>query len=129
MEKQVAGQILHSVVRQGVQEDGSAEETCLEAAVVLCKIRFQAFNHILPCTAFDYSVLESEQSRCLHSVEHAVFETSVIIEECFPNIGLRFPDHSLVFGRVPACIPGHIQHHSGIYNPVGCPEIVPVLQS
>ena len=81
LEEEFVGDVLHTVLGEGLHEDGCAEETCLQTVIVFLEVLAEAGYHGVLCSPLKQVVLEGEECRRLHRVEDFELERAVGIEE------------------------------------------------
>ena len=126
LEKQLIGNIDHTVLGEGRHQDGGAQEAGLQAVAVVGKVLTQTSDHVrfgLPLHQF---ILEREQGRCLHGVEDRCLEGAICLEEVVTQVLLCLLDHRLILGRIPTGCLRHVAHHAGINHPIAGTEVIPV---
>ena len=127
LEEQFIGNVHHSIFRQCIHQDGSAQETSLQAVAVVGEVLTQAGNHIFFRFAFHQAILQGEEGRGLHGVEDDRLECAVRIHECILGILLCLCLHLFILSHVTACGFSHFSHHARIHSPIASTQVVPIV--
>ena len=127
LEKEIVGNVVHTIFGKCLHQYRCAEKTCLETVVVLFEILSQSGNHILFCLCFHKTVLQGKERRGLHCVQYRHLEIARPVEELLFQICLRGLSHRRILRLIASCSLGHITHHRGIDCPITCAQIVPIL--
>ena len=127
LEKQVVSYVRHTVVGQHGHEDGSTQESCLQAVSMVGEVAAKPFDCRFFRLAFDDAVAQGKERRRLHGVEDGSAERAVRHEEGTPDILVGFVGNLLQRFGVASCGACHVNHHAGVHEPVGGAEVVPVV--
>ena len=129
LEEQFVGDVGHAVIRQRLHQDRGAEESRLQTVAVVGEVLSESANHLVASLTLHEVVLQGEEGRCLHRVEHLGLEASVGGHERRLHVCPRLVGHPLVACSVAPRSAGHVAHHRGIDGPVGSTQIAPVVGS
>ena len=125
LEEHLVGQVRQAVFGQCGHEDGGAEEAGLQTVAVVGKVLTEAGNHVFAGLSLYQAVLQGEERRGLHRVEHVNLELTVSRQEAVLEVLAGLAGNALIFGSVAAGGAGHVGHHLSIHQPVATAQIAP----
>ena len=96
LEEEVPCDIHHAVLGKCLHKDGCAEETRLQAALVLREVGAEPGAHILLGFPFHQPVLQGEEGGSLHGIQNLEFERAVSVQELLLDICLGICLHLLI---------------------------------